>query len=346
MQEGPAVDGAPGELKAIAVRAGDGYKRSIMAEPTPPPVSPAGMLPPPPKPKNKTRTSGNPPNPSPSPPPYLAHLSAVVDFFEYVGGAVGGRYRQARTYRLLLQKTGIAHRMSIERHVAAVRRFAADPANAAAVAQRRADLFAAAPASRIQYSESVFVCLRQVHAHVLALGPGPHLGEFWARLAALLAGVREGNGTPGTGNGTETGSGGGGEEKFLAGLLDRLQASVPRDVQDPMAAMSSLMGSGALSSIMAEMDHKVRHERLDMGRLLQSAIGMLGSSGPPGPGTPAPEAAPGTGAAAEPAEKDKDKDPAEAARAAALAAVERAGTQMDPAALLDLLSGLPGGARE
>jgi hypothetical protein len=105
-----------------------------------------------------------------------------------------------------------------------------------------------------------------------------------------------------------------------------------------MAAMSSLVSSGTLAGIMAEMDHKVRHENLDVGRLLQSAMGMLTQQGPVSPAQ-TDELAPTQPAS----EEDR-------ARAAALAAVEGASrggqVDVDPSTLLEILSGLPGGGTD
>jgi hypothetical protein len=101
--------------------------------------------------------------------------------------------------------------------------------------------------------------------------------------------------------------------------------------------MSSLVSSGTLAGIMAEMDHKVRHENLDVGRLLQSAMGMLTQQGP----MTVPPAQTDELAPTQPASEE------DRARAAALAAVEGASrggqVDVDPSTLLEILSGLPGG---
>lgn len=220
-------------------------------------------------------------NESPSP---LVGLSAIVEFVETLRRTRSLQaYRNIHMYSLLLKKTSVVHTQSIARHIEAFRRFLST--NFVAVESRNTSLLAAGSSSRIEYSDRIFICMR----HIWATCNREEGETIWRSLVQVQAAIYKGSGgvfsksssaaSPPDATGTDN------EEKFLQGMMDRIQETVPAHSTNPTEVITNLMSTGMLTKLVSDMDEGVRSRKVDMNKLLTTAIGMLNTPPPAGSST-------------------------------------------------------------
>ncbi len=230
--------------------------------------------------QNQKHMSSN--NESPSP---LVGLSAIVEFVETLRRTQSLQaYRNVHMYSLLLKKTSVVHTQSIARHIEAFRRFLST--HPAAVESRNASLLTAGSSSRIEYSDRIFICMR----HIWATCNREEGETIWRSLVQVQAAIYKGSSggvfsksssaaSPPDATGTDN------EEKFLQGMMDRIQETVPAHSTNPTEVITNLMSTGMLTKLVSDMDEGVRTRKVDMNKLLTTAIGMLNTPPPAGSST-------------------------------------------------------------
>jgi hypothetical protein len=199
---------------------------------------------------------------------YLKAFSKISDFVTELTSVYGDSFHELKLYNRLLEKTKISHKQSIKDHVNAFTEFCLK--NKDGILEKDVSKLTM---SKVSFSDKVYIDIvavinatekedrEVVWNHILAIHSqiDPTSGARELLKKSIQNKSAEGN--------------------FINNFLNTVENSVNKDeaAKDPMKAASSILNSGVLSELVGGLNNGVTEGSLDLGKLIGSVQGMLGS---------------------------------------------------------------------
>ena len=213
----------------------------------------------------------------------LLTFKSITSFVEALQHVIRNQ-RPLALYHKLLVRTTLGHLVPIRKHTTVFRDFCT--ANTDAILTQR---HSALTASRIAYSDSVFIDMPSVFAATT------EHAVVWRHLLTILALVDPTSdarsvladaadmGGPVPGVPVPESRRAPNEMAFLTGLMEKVERAVPAEASG-MEAVAKLLSSGLVADIVTGMNTGLRDGSLDVGRLLQTVQTVMQTMPKDGPG--------------------------------------------------------------
>jgi len=182
-------------------------------------------------------------------------------------------------YAHLCSKTTFEHKESMNKHIELFSTWCV--ANQDAIIDRDVNTLTT---DDIRYSKNVFVNVRDIFEAIKDDIDATHI--IWTHVTTIAAivdqtgavklALREMKATP---------NGSGREGDFLGSIISKIEGEVGAE-SNPLVAVQSLMTSGVMTEIMADMGKGMEDGSFDVGKLLGSVQGMMAGAGNETTGTP------------------------------------------------------------
>ena len=210
----------------------------------------------------------------------LRAFGKIVDFVSELNVAFGSRFHEVLAYNHLLSKTKVSQKLTIQHHIAAFKEFF--DRNKEAILSKDASKIMS---HRISFSERVYL---DVHALLVQPDLDAETADaIWKHLLVINASIDPTSEARAILQQLQ--GSGGAENQFLDGFFNRIQQTVETSgmpTTDPMTTAAGILQSGVLNDLVGGIDRGVKDGSLDIGKLIGTVQGMLGSltsmGGPPG----------------------------------------------------------------
>lgn len=198
-------------------------------------------------------------------------FSKIVDFVSELNNVFGARFHEVAAYNFLLSKTKVSQKLTIQRHIDIFKDFF----------NRNREALLNKDVSKITSHQIAFSKRAFLDIHTLLTQPELDNGTtdaIWTHLLVINTTIDPSSEARDIlrqlqGSGTAEG-------EFLDGFFNRIQQSVETSgvsTADPMTAATTILQSGVLNDLVGSIDKNVKDGSLDIGRLIGTVQGMLGS---------------------------------------------------------------------
>jgi len=209
----------------------------------------------------------------------LVAFKAITDFVSAISDEYGNKLKTLKLYSRLLKKTTFSHENAINKHVSLFRDFCVKNRNFI-FSENLKDLNSLKE-DTIKYSDNVYLNMKVIlnlvseddrdiiKQHLLnisaILDPAGKAKEY---LVSELKGGSTDRIGPIENNNNES--------NFLADIIGKVEQHVDPN-SNPIEAITKMMSSGVFTDLMSGMKKNMDEGKLDMGKLLGSVQGMIGS---------------------------------------------------------------------
>ncbi len=205
----------------------------------------------------------------------LKIFQTIVKFVTSLNECFGSNQKSLQLYCRLLRRTTIVHEDAIKKHIDIFKKFVED--NNENILSKNINF----KNDTLKYSDRVYINMQ----NICKKADKDNLDVIWKYLLTLSALLnpksnakeqlkKKKEAVEKLKEGTQDGSN---ESKFINDLMSTVENNVDTDNDNPMAAVSSMMGSGVLTGLMGNMNDGLKSGDLDMGKLIGSVQGMVGN---------------------------------------------------------------------
>ena len=201
----------------------------------------------------------------------LLIFKAICGFISDLNTEFGTKHKSIALYNRLLEKTGIVNTGPIQKHIECFRTFFNTNQKAMEVQDEKSFT-----ETKISYSDRVYVDISTVLSESTSDSRQiiwQHLLTIWGLIdpTSQAKKILQETLKQATESGTK-------EEKFLAGIIEKVEKTVGNveiDQGNPMASIGNLMQSGAFTNLISDMQTGLSDGSLDISKLLGSVQGMM-----------------------------------------------------------------------
>jgi hypothetical protein len=203
-------------------------------------------------------------------------FKTISNFVFDLSSFYGKKQRSLLLYKRLIEKTTLVHETTINKHIELFKKFCIS--NREAIQNqdhtKLADNF-------ITYSEKVFIDMK----NIFELADNESKNVIWKHLLTITAFVDPSSNAKKLlkemSEDSKSKGESGNEANFLSNIIEKVEKNIdPEEAsKNPMAAVSSIMSSGVFTDLISNMQSGIEKGDLDLGKLMGTVQGMLGSMG-------------------------------------------------------------------
>jgi hypothetical protein len=205
----------------------------------------------------------------------LKTFRLIANFIKELNDLFGEKERPIRLYSHLIERTALVHEKPIQKHISAFRNFCSENQNAILTKD-----VAKISINKIVYSTKVFLDMPRIFRLADKQTQGT-IWEYLLTISALLDPTSKAKQILQE-NKAKQQEKGGKEAEFLGDIISRVEQSVDPEVDNPMAAVGSILSSGIFTDLISGMSSGLQNGDLDLGNLIGTVqklvVGMQGSS--------------------------------------------------------------------
>lgn len=211
---------------------------------------------------------------------YLKIFDIIADFVKELNDLFGEKERPLRLYSHLIEKTAIRNTQPIRKHIKAFQSFCSD--NQDAIMAKDVGQI---KVGKIVYSTKVFLDMDKI----FALADKQSRGVIWQYFLTISALIDPTSKAKQILQETKAQQQvkGGKEAEFLGDIISRVEQSVDPEVDNPMAAVGSILSSGIFTDLISGMSSGLQNGELDLSNLIGTVqklvVGMQPEGGEDGP---------------------------------------------------------------
>lgn len=203
----------------------------------------------------------------------IMSFKKIVDFVNSLTDSLGEEEKNHSLvlYNHLLSKTTITHRQAIEKHLSLFKDFCF---------RNEASIYAKDSTKMIQdkvsYSDKVYINI----GDIIRTSDSEIANQIWNHLLVIYASIDPDSNArhmlaemsaQGTGTGTSN------EDNFLNNCIKQISSAAQSNGDDLSGSMNEIMSSGLMGNLVTSINQGVKGGQLDLGKLMSSVGGMLGS---------------------------------------------------------------------